>query len=328
MATIRCHAPDAFVILTSPHRVGSLPDSELHLTHPSVSAQHAVITRRNGVWLLHDLDSRNGTFVNGRLLEHGEYHPLAVHDRIDFGDASAPWTVVDLDPPGMMAVRDDGLTRVADAGSLALPSPEDPQVQVFASGTTWWVEHDDETWPFTGRGTVRVAGHTWRLLCPLSDDDTTPNSRGSLTLRKVTLRLVVNRDNTFIRLVVMPKGREPVDLGNRPYNHMLVVLAEERIKHREGRSSDEAGWLRRDDLVDELDVNGDLSITESVVNIHAFNAKRELREFGVVDANKLIERRKARRPGERNATPEIRLGTDAVEIVRDGAAPSTPVSRS
>jgi pSer/pThr/pTyr-binding forkhead associated (FHA) protein len=37
--------------------------------HPSVSRRHAKIVLRAGRAMLEDLDSRNGTFINGRKLE-------------------------------------------------------------------------------------------------------------------------------------------------------------------------------------------------------------------------------------------------------------------
>lgn len=52
------------------------------LFHASISRRHAELVRERGAWYVHDLDSRNGTRINGdtiteRLLAHG--------DRISFG---------------------------------------------------------------------------------------------------------------------------------------------------------------------------------------------------------------------------------------------------
>lgn len=48
-----------------------------------VSRAHAAIRSRDGQWLLVDLDSRNGTFVNGHRVAN---HPLRNGDRIAVGD--------------------------------------------------------------------------------------------------------------------------------------------------------------------------------------------------------------------------------------------------
>ena len=55
------------------------------ITDPSSSRKHCLLTRNGNEFLLKDLESRNGTFVNGipireRILQHG--------DKIDVGDSS------------------------------------------------------------------------------------------------------------------------------------------------------------------------------------------------------------------------------------------------
>jgi adenylate cyclase len=51
---------------------------------PSVSTSHAKLQRREGVWVLVDLDSTNGTFVDGERVK-GEA-PLAPGAAVRFGD--------------------------------------------------------------------------------------------------------------------------------------------------------------------------------------------------------------------------------------------------
>lgn len=57
--------------------IGREPSSRLALNDPSVSRRHCVIRGKDEEWTVHDLDSRNGTFVNElpvreRLLRHGD----------------------------------------------------------------------------------------------------------------------------------------------------------------------------------------------------------------------------------------------------------------
>jgi DNA-binding CsgD family transcriptional regulator len=47
-----------------------------------VSRVHARIAQRNGQWILVDLESRNGSYVNGRLIHE---HPLRDGDQLCFG---------------------------------------------------------------------------------------------------------------------------------------------------------------------------------------------------------------------------------------------------
>jgi pSer/pThr/pTyr-binding forkhead associated (FHA) protein len=48
-----------------------------------VSRVHATIAQRNGQWALVDLESRNGSYVNGRLIHE---HPLRDGDQLRFGN--------------------------------------------------------------------------------------------------------------------------------------------------------------------------------------------------------------------------------------------------
>jgi DNA-binding CsgD family transcriptional regulator len=51
---------------------------------PRVSRSHAEIINRNGQWVLIDLGSKNGTFVNDRPISR---HPLREGDRVRIGDS-------------------------------------------------------------------------------------------------------------------------------------------------------------------------------------------------------------------------------------------------
>lgn len=50
-----------------------------------ISRRHALIKRENNQFILHDLDSRNGTFVNGERLPVNQPHTLVSGDVIQFG---------------------------------------------------------------------------------------------------------------------------------------------------------------------------------------------------------------------------------------------------
>ena len=54
---------------------------------PTVSRIHARIRKREGEYYLSDLNSRNGTSVNGQLLKTGEDHLLKDEDEVDFAQA-------------------------------------------------------------------------------------------------------------------------------------------------------------------------------------------------------------------------------------------------
>ncbi len=54
---------------------------------PTVSRIHAKIRKREGAYYLADLNSRNGTSVNGQLLKTGEDYLLEDEDEVDFAQA-------------------------------------------------------------------------------------------------------------------------------------------------------------------------------------------------------------------------------------------------
>ncbi|MBQ8306706.1 MAG: FHA domain-containing protein [Blautia sp.] len=69
--------------------IGKLSGStDVRINLPTISRMHARIRKKEETWYLRDLSSRNGTYVNGRLLEEGEECALADGDEVCFADAS------------------------------------------------------------------------------------------------------------------------------------------------------------------------------------------------------------------------------------------------
>lgn len=76
--------------------VGRDPTARLRLDDPAVSRLHARLFTRDGGWMLEDLQTSNGTFVNGAR----EFScPVRDGDRIQVGD----WVLVFRRPPGEIA---------------------------------------------------------------------------------------------------------------------------------------------------------------------------------------------------------------------------------
>jgi NADPH-dependent 2,4-dienoyl-CoA reductase/sulfur reductase-like enzyme len=65
--------------------IGREPDATLFINHHIVSRRHAMITYANGCYLLRDLGSRNGTFLNDKRLEPYSVHNLHQYDKIRIG---------------------------------------------------------------------------------------------------------------------------------------------------------------------------------------------------------------------------------------------------
>ncbi len=68
-----------------PARLGRHPDCDVHLDSGMVSRFHAQLVRRDDQYLLEDLGSGNGSFVNGKQLESKTPQSLRNGDRIKLG---------------------------------------------------------------------------------------------------------------------------------------------------------------------------------------------------------------------------------------------------
>lgn len=65
--------------------IGRAEDTDLTLVSNDVSRHHAAVLFQGGEYIIEDLNSTNGTFVNGRTIEH---HTLNSGDEISVGDYS------------------------------------------------------------------------------------------------------------------------------------------------------------------------------------------------------------------------------------------------
>ena len=103
------------------HTVGRSDKNDIVLNDPMASRVHAIFMRRGGVFLLEDLGSHNGTYVNDerlhavRQLHHG--------DRIGIGKSR----VLFEDPTQIT----DDVTQVSDGSAFAGATFTQRQVQVL-----------------------------------------------------------------------------------------------------------------------------------------------------------------------------------------------------
>jgi len=67
---------------TEPFRVGRGKNCEVQVSDPTVSRSHAEISFQGGSWWVRDLQSANGTFLDGMKVERA---PLADESRIQLG---------------------------------------------------------------------------------------------------------------------------------------------------------------------------------------------------------------------------------------------------
>ncbi len=93
--------------------IGRADYNDLVFGEESVSASHAKLQRREEVWILTDLDSTNGTFVDGDRVR-GEV-PLKPGSTVRFGDLTVLFDPTDVRGPALPG----GGTRVV--GAIAIP---------------------------------------------------------------------------------------------------------------------------------------------------------------------------------------------------------------
>lgn len=109
--------------------IGRAPDADVVLADREVSRQHAQIRHEGDRYLLVDLGSKNGTFLNGvRIsgalrLADGDEIRIAPRFRLRFADSEA--TAVAASPAGTIAI--DVAARVVTVAGRRLDPPLPPQ---------------------------------------------------------------------------------------------------------------------------------------------------------------------------------------------------------
>jgi pSer/pThr/pTyr-binding forkhead associated (FHA) protein len=111
--------------------------NDVVIADPSVSTLHAKLQRREAIWILTDLGSTNGTFVDGERLT-GEA-PLSPGTTIKFGDVTALFEPLDHAVPARRADSTRSIPRLDPAAKpAASPPPSQPATHEplpAASGT-------------------------------------------------------------------------------------------------------------------------------------------------------------------------------------------------
>jgi hypothetical protein len=118
----------------------------------------------------------------------------------------------------------------------------------------------------------------------------------------VHLKFEVSRDEEYVHLEATV-GFRRFDLGARRHHYFLLTLARRRLADAmAGLPETTCGWIDREEL------RFDPSMGPSQVNLDAFRIRRQFQAMGLVDATRIVERRRV--------TRQIRIGTALVSVER------------
>ncbi|MDR1854078.1 MAG: FHA domain-containing protein [Azoarcus sp.] len=115
--------------------IGRKPVNDIQIDNLSISGQHAVITHILGDTFLEDLNSTNGTYVNGQPVKK---HVLRNNDVIELGKYRIKY-LVDAATPGVSATElvDTAALKPFDVGTVeATPAGTSTQVRTARGGAT------------------------------------------------------------------------------------------------------------------------------------------------------------------------------------------------
>ena len=304
MGVIRELATERIWSLESHHLIGRSHRCSLRLPESSVSGEHASLRWTGGGWVVKDLGSRYGTFVNGQPLQPGI--PVTVHAgaRITFGREKGVWEITDTAPPEVMVVpAEGGAALLQNGGLIAIPSADRPSAVVFqGSDGSWVLEHAGRVEVVQDQATFVVESTLWRLCntSPLEQTWMAGDGREAMALGEVQLRFRVSRNEEHIDLSVGWRDRL-VELGVRSHHYLLLTLARVRLENaKSGESTFTAGWIDQEALLKQL------HFSPERLNLDIFRARRQFGAAGFMPGAGIVERRPA--------TKEIRIGVGETTV--------------
>ena len=284
--------------LPSPCLVGRNRTCQLRGVGNKASGEHALLRWRDGCWVLQDLDSRNGTFVDGRRLPPGRRVALEPGACIGFARPE-DYVLFDAGPPQPHAIATTPPHTTAEAheGRLVLPRLEQPELVVFQRDQQWWLERDGQVQPTDDEDIVSTASGSWRLQLP-EVLPSTLDAPDSPTLASLGLRILVTETGEPIEIVVH-RGDRSISLMPRAHHRPLLALARLRLEAH-AHSDEERGWIKQSELIRRLEY------TPLQLHVEVHRIRRQLAALGVIDAPAVIE--------EPPHSGKIRLGITSLEV--------------
>jgi ABC-type multidrug transport system ATPase subunit len=149
--------------------LGSSPECDVRVEQPFVSARHCRLSLRENEYLLEDLGSTNGTFVNGRRLE--PYSPVRVsaRDQLILGPQyPMPWPVSRHLPVRSSALQILNIGRAPECEIwLDYPMISWHHARITRAGTEWVIE---DTKSLNGTALNQIENKIQRATVQPSDE--------------------------------------------------------------------------------------------------------------------------------------------------------------
>jgi FHA domain-containing protein len=295
---------DRICVLEAHHLIGRSARCSLQLSEMSVSWEHASLRWTGRNWVVKDLGSRYGTFVNTQPLRPGVPVEIEKGARLTFGREKRTWILTEDDAPEIMVVPAQGGPALFKRdGLIAIPSAELPAAVVFQDADGRWVLDQtgrvdmlQEQIPFEVDGTSWLLRNTTSLQATSVAGD----GRENMVLDDAQLHFQVSRNEEHVQLTARWRDR-PIDFSARAHHYMLLTLARLRVSDC-GKQLPHAaaGWVDQDELL------GLLHFGPERLNLDIFRARRQFSAAGFVPAAGIVERRPAAR--------ELRIGATNISI--------------
>jgi hypothetical protein len=304
MGVLREDSTGSVHVLESHHLIGRSHRCSLRLVEPSVSGEHASLRWTGGCWVIKDLGSRYGTFMDSAPLQPGIPITIKKGARLAFGRGKQTWQFVEDGPPEVMVLPEGGgpaLTR--SDGMIAIPSVENPAAVVFQSmDGRWMLDQAGHVDSIEEHVAFLVDGTRWRLAnaTPAQQTSRAGDPGDLMALSEVHLHFLVSRNEEHVEIGVQWRGRV-VNLDPRSHNYLLLTLARMRRRDIEnGETPAAAGWVDQDELARLLQLGPER------LNLDIFRARRQFGAEGFMPPAGIVERRPAAR--------DLRIGVSAIEI--------------
>ncbi len=198
--------------------VGRSRKCDLRVRHPSVSGEHAVIWWDRDHWWVRDLNSRNGTRLNGQRLQTQEVVELREGAQLGFGHHPVAWSVGCTSPPRPRATSQTGAVVDFDGEVLLLPCPDEPEALIYPDARGGWLmEVADAVRQVEDQEQLQVAGELWRLHLPEPLDVTLDVLRDPPPLERLSLQFVVSADEEHVVLRALGED-QLLELGSRAHH--------------------------------------------------------------------------------------------------------------